>query len=106
MPRRRRNDGFSTAKANLRAAVLKVAHHGSRYSSTPKFLQAVQPLIAVVSVGAGNEYHHPDAQTLARLERMGARVFRTDIDGPIAIESDGGKIEVLVRGRKEVFQVP
>jgi beta-lactamase superfamily II metal-dependent hydrolase len=94
------------SQANLRAAVLKVAHHGSRYSSTPRFLQAVQPLVAVVSVGTGNEYHHPDAQALARLVRMGARVFRTDLDGPIAIESDGGKIEVLVRGRKEVFQVP
>jgi beta-lactamase superfamily II metal-dependent hydrolase len=94
------------SQANLRAAVLKVAHHGSRYSSTPKFLQAVQPLLAVISVGAGNEYHHPDAQTLDRLARMGTRIFRTDIDGPIALESDGGKIEVLVRGRKEVFQVP
>jgi beta-lactamase superfamily II metal-dependent hydrolase len=94
------------SQVNLRAAVLKVAHHGSRYSSTPKFLQAVQPLVAVVSVGAGNEYHHPDAQTLERLARMGARVLRTDIDGPITIESDGSKIEVLVRGHKEVFQVP
>jgi beta-lactamase superfamily II metal-dependent hydrolase len=93
-------------QSNLRAAVLKVAHHGSRYASTPKFLQAVQPLVAVVSVGAGNEYHHPDPQTLARLERMGTRVFRTDRDGPIALESDGGKIEVLVHGRKEVFQLP
>ncbi|HJX65626.1 MAG TPA: ComEC/Rec2 family competence protein [Polyangia bacterium] len=93
-------------QGNLRAAVLKVAHHGSRYASTPKFLQAVQPLVAVVSVGAGNEYHHPDAQTLARLERMGTRVFRTDLDGPIVIESDGAKIEVFVHGRKEVFQVP
>ena len=94
------------SQVNLRAAVLKVAHHGSRYSSTPKFLQAVQPLVAVVSVGAGNEYHHPDAQTLERLARMGARVLRTDVDGPITIESDGSKIEVLVRGHKEVFQVP
>ena len=66
----------------------------------------MQPLLAVISVGAGNEYHHPDAQTLDRLTRMGARVFRTDLDGPISIESDGAKIEVLVRGRKEVFQVP
>jgi competence protein ComEC len=66
----------------------------------------VNPLVAVVSVGADNEYHHPDPQTLARFARMGTRVFRTDLDGPIAIESDGGKIEVLVRGRREVFQVP
>jgi len=94
------------SQANLRAAVLKVAHHGSRYSSTPKFLQAVSPLVAVVSVGAGNEYHHPDPQTLARLARMGARVFRTDVDGPVTIETDGGKIEVLVHGRREAFQVP
>ena len=94
------------SQANLRAAVLKVAHHGSRYSSTPAFLQAVNPLVAVVSVGAGNEYHHPDPQTLGRLARMGTHVFRTDIDGPVAIESDGGKIEVLVHGRREVFQVP
>ena len=93
-------------QANLHAAVLKVAHHGGRYSSTPRFLQAVQPLVAVISVGAGNEYHHPDAQTLDRLARMGARIFRTDLDGPIALESDGDKIEVLVHGRKEVFQVP
>jgi beta-lactamase superfamily II metal-dependent hydrolase len=98
--------GLLDSQANLHAAVLKVAHHGSRYSSTPKFLQAVQPLVAVVSVGVGNEYHHPDAQTLDRLTRMGARVFRTDLDGPISIESDGTKIEVLVRGHKEVFQVP
>jgi len=94
------------SQANLRAAVLKVAHHGGRYSSTPRFLQAVQPLVAVVSVGAGNEYHHPDAQTLGRLAGMGTRVFRTDLDGPIVLESDGAKIEVLVRGRREVFQVP
>jgi beta-lactamase superfamily II metal-dependent hydrolase len=94
------------SQANLHAAVLKVAHHGSRYSSTPKFLQAVRPLVAVVSVGAGNEYHHPDAQTLDRLARMGSRVFRTDIDGPIAIESDGDKLEVLVHGRREVIPIP
>ncbi len=94
------------SQANLRAAVLKVAHHGGRYSSTPRFLQAVQPVVAVVSVGAGNEYHHPDPQTLGRFARMGTRVFRTDLDGSIVIESDGDKIEVLVHGRKEVFQVP
>ena len=98
--------GLLDSQANLRAAILKVPHHGSRYSSTPRFLEAVQPLIAVVSVGAGNEYHHPDAQTLGRLARMGTRVFRTDLDGTISIESDGGKIEVLVQGRKEVFQAP
>jgi competence protein ComEC len=91
---------------NLHAAILKVAHHGGRYSSTPKFLQAVQPLIAVISVGAGNEYHHPDTQTLGRLERMGVRIFRTDLDGPIAIESDCERIQVLARGRREIVEVP
>jgi competence protein ComEC len=90
----------------LRAVILKVSHHGSRSSSTPRFLQAVQPWLAIISVGAGNEYHHPDPQTVERLQHAGARVLRTDQDGPIAIESDCETIHVLVRGRKEVLQAP
>ena len=94
------------AQAPLRAAILKVSHHGSRSSSTPKFLQAVQPLLAIISVGTGNEYHHPDPQTIERLQQAGARVLRTDLDGPITIESDCETIRVLVRGRKEVLRTP
>ena len=56
----------------LHADVLKMPHHGSRYSS-PEFLAAVAPRAVLVSVGAGNDYHHPDAALLERLERAARR---------------------------------
>jgi beta-lactamase superfamily II metal-dependent hydrolase len=76
-------------KANVRAQVLKVAHHGSRFSSTARFLDAVHPAIAVISVGARNDYRHPSVGTLRRLEDRGIEVHRTDLEGTVAIESDG-----------------
>ncbi|MGC5052731.1 ComEC/Rec2 family competence protein [Micromonospora sp. DT48] len=68
----------------LRADVLKVAHHGSAYQD-PAFLDAVRPAVALVPVGAGNTYGHPDEAVLARLARGGARVLRTDIGGDVAV---------------------
>jgi competence protein ComEC len=76
-------------RADVRANVLKVAHHGGHFSSTARFLDAVRPTIAVISVGAHNDYHHPAPATLRRLEAGGARVYRTDRDGTVTIESDG-----------------
>jgi competence protein ComEC len=70
------------------ADVLKVAHHGSKYSSSAVFLSAVNPNEAVISVG-NNSYGHPAAETIARLLAAGARVWRTDINGTIVITSDG-----------------
>lgn len=81
-------------RAPLTARVLKVAHHGSRHSSTASFLAAVRPEIAIVSVGAPNAYRHPAASTVARLERAGARVLRTDRDGHVRIETDGDHVRV------------
>jgi competence protein ComEC len=78
--------------ADVRANVLKVAHHGSRFSSTVRFLDAVAPEIAVISVGAHNDYHHPSPRTLEHLEVGGASVWRTDLDGTITIESDGQRL--------------
>ncbi len=75
--------------ADVRATVLKVPHHGSRYSSTPRFLQAVRPEVAVVSAGTGNDYGHPAPPTLQRLAKIGARIFRTDTDGHVALTTDG-----------------
>ena len=68
----------------LRADVLKVAHHGSAYQD-PAFLDAVRPAVALVPVGAGNTYGHPDEAVLARLARGGARVLRTDIGGDVTV---------------------
>jgi competence protein ComEC len=78
----------------LQATVLKVAHHGARDSSTPAFLSAVRPAVAVVSVGARNPYRHPDPGALARLDGARARVLRTDRDGAVLFETDGRALSV------------
>jgi len=76
----------------LRATVLKVAHHGSNTSTTPAFLSRVAPAIDVISVGEGNTYGHPTDAVLSRL--AGDYVLRTDEDGDVRIETDGSRIWV------------
>jgi competence protein ComEC len=74
----------------LHAPVLKVAHHGSRASTSTAFLAAVEPLTAVISLGEDNRYGHPSPQTL---DRLGSRpVFRTDRHGDVEISTDGHKL--------------
>ena len=80
---------------NLKADVLKVAHHGSDTASTREFLQAVRPEAAVISVGAGNGYGHPARRVLERLEESGCGIFRTDRLGTIVMASDGETIRIL-----------
>lgn len=80
------------AGRDLKADVLKVAHHGSVSSTTAEFLKAVSPKYAVISVGAGNDYHHPSPKTLARLAAAGVKIFRTDERGTVVVESDGQQI--------------
>jgi competence protein ComEC len=90
--------------ADLHAAVLKVPHHGSRYASGVRFLAAVAPRIAVISVGATNDYGHPAPQTLERLARRGAAIYRTDMDGDVTIETDGRSVTVrAARGRQQAL---
>ncbi|HJQ83764.1 MAG TPA: ComEC/Rec2 family competence protein, partial [Candidatus Binatia bacterium] len=81
----------------LRAAVLKVPHHGSRTSSTRGFLDAVRPEVAVVSVGADNRYRLPAPEILARYRRQGVCVLRTDRCGAVTIETDGRTVAVRSR---------
>ncbi|WP_410811392.1 ComEC/Rec2 family competence protein [Micromonospora sp. 067-2] len=85
------------APGQLRAEVLKVAHHGSAYQD-PGFLDAVRPAVALVPVGTGNAYGHPNPGLLARLSRGGARVMRTDTDGDLAATRVGGGLAVVRRG--------
>lgn len=74
---------------DLRADVLKVGHHGSATSSTAPLLDVVAPRLALVSVGAGNRYHHPNPEVVAALVGHGAHVLRTDDDGTIVVTLDG-----------------
>jgi competence protein ComEC len=78
----------------LRAEVLKIAHHGSRNSTTPEFLAAVKPRLAIISVGEDNPYGHPNAELLERLTGAGVRVLRTDRDGAVHILMDSKGVEV------------
>ncbi|AKP47879.1 DNA internalization-related competence protein ComEC/Rec2 [Bacillus smithii] len=68
---------------NLKADILKVGHHGSKTSTSPKFLEAVNPKIAVISVGVKNRYGHPHPEVIRLLEEQHINVFRTDLNGQI-----------------------
>lgn len=78
---------------NLAADVLKVGHHGSKYSSGYGFLRSVDPKIAVIEVGK-NSYGHPTKETLQRLANIGSFILRTDNMGNIKISFDGEKLNV------------
>ncbi|HET6681712.1 MAG TPA: DNA internalization-related competence protein ComEC/Rec2 [Gemmatimonadaceae bacterium] len=82
----------------LRAEVLKVAHHGSSTSTTPEFVAAVRPRIALVSVGARNFYGHPNPDVVRRLMASGAQVLRTDRLGSIVVSTDGASLRVEAGG--------
>ena len=80
--------------ADLSADVLKVGHHGSKYSSGEEFLEKVRPKIAVIEVGKNNDFGHPNLRIIKRLERLGAEIFRTDLNGTIKAVSDGVSIKI------------
>ena len=86
----------------LRADVLKVGHHGSSTSTTPTFLRAVRPSIALVSVGAGNTYGHPSPGVLGALAANGATVLRTDRLGNVVVRTNGSTLEIQVQGDRWV----
>lgn len=72
-----------------RTDVLKVAHHGSKTSTTEELVEVVRPTLAVASMGAHNRYGHPSPSVLQRLRNAGAQVFRTDVDGGVIVTTDG-----------------
>ncbi len=73
----------------LESRLLKAGHHGSRTSSSERFLDVVHPEVVVISVGRHNKFHHPSAAVLQRFNDRGIRVSRTDEDGALMFESDG-----------------
>ena len=76
--------------------ILKVGHHASRSGSGASFISAVSPEISVIEVGAGNDYGHPHAEILERLQKA-SKVYRTDIDGTITVSTDGSTYTVTTQ---------
>lgn len=98
-------DAGSDAEANMiagretvQAQILKVGHHGSRSASSPSFLAAVQPEVAIYSAGAGNSYGHPRPETLAALAEAGAKTYGTDVNGTVIVTSNGTEYAVTTTG--------
>lgn len=83
---------LAACRQNLSADVYQAGHHGSRYSSSQTFMDAVSPTYAVISCGKDNSYGHPSAEVLNRFRAMGIQVFRTDEQGSIVATSDGTDI--------------
>ena len=79
---------------NIDSDVLKVAHHGSKTSSSPEFVEKVSPEIAVIQVGKNNYYGHPHPEILETFKKYGIKIFRTDLDSDIKIISNGKKIAI------------
>jgi competence protein ComEC len=87
--------------------IVKVAHHGSRSSSSPAFVRTFKPQVAVVSAGRGNLFGHPAPEVIDRFAQAGAVIFRTDLDGAIVIETDGATVDVMsMSGRRWSFASP
>jgi competence protein ComEC len=74
--------------------ILKVAHHGSRTSTSRELLDAWRPDVAIISCGRGNSFGHPAPEVLQRLESVGATIYRTDLHGQVTLETDGTHVRV------------
>lgn len=78
----------------LQSDILKVAHHGSKTSSTQEWLSQVQPGISIISAGRSNVYGHPDSGVVERLEAAGSRIYRIDLNGGIQFRILHGELYV------------
>ncbi len=85
-------ENYMIANRDIEADILIVGHHGSTYSSSKEFLEAVKPQYAVISCGKDNDYGFPHRSVLKRLEDVGAQIFRTDESGTIVFYFDGKNI--------------
>ncbi|HWM92017.1 MAG TPA: DNA internalization-related competence protein ComEC/Rec2 [Thermoanaerobaculia bacterium] len=89
---------LSCCEKDVRADVLKVAHHGSKTSSTESFLDVSHPRLALVSAGVNNLYHHPSPVILDRLAERSIRVLRTDRDGMVLVRLQEGRMRIELPG--------
>ncbi len=82
---------------NISATILKVPHHGSDTSSSDTFIDAVNPEVAIISVGKDNKFGHPSPSTIARYKERGIKIYRTDYYGDITVITDGNKYEIFAQ---------
>jgi competence protein ComEC len=88
-------ENYLVNRFNIEAEILKVAHHGSKYSSSPAFLESVKPKVAIIEAGAHNNYGHPASVTLKNISNL-ASVLRTDKNGQITVSVSNGKLKVFI----------
>ena len=69
----------------LKSDILKIAHHGSKTSSTEEFLKVISPKIALIGVGKDNKFGHPNKEVIDRLQKKGTKIFRTDENGEVSL---------------------
>ena len=83
--------------------LLKVAHHGSKYTTDEEFLELIRPKIALISCGENNRYGHPHEEVLERLENIGSKIYRTDESGAVIfrIKNDRMEAECFLNQGKE-----
>lgn len=101
-------DAGLPAESRLRGRVgrvdlLKVGHHGSRWATGDLWLAELRPKVAIISSGRGNRYGHPHAETLDRLVRAGAEIWRTDAVGTVTVQVDHSGMTVEGRGRRAAW---
>jgi len=80
---------------DLDADVIKLGHHGSSSSSTEDFLKKIDAQYAIIQCGEDNSFGHPHLSVIRRLERLGIKIFRNDLNGQVSVFSDGERIEVV-----------
>lgn len=84
----------------LKANILKVAHHGSKSSSSKEFLERVSPDIAIIGVGKNNKFGHPNKEVINNILKYKTEIYRTDKDGEIKIKTDGIRIIEVITNRE------
>lgn len=88
-------ENYQNNQRILKSNVLKIAHHGSKSSSTKDFLEKVKPDIAIIGVGKRNKFGHPNYSTLENLNRINCKIYRTDENGEIKIRTNGITIKEI-----------
>jgi competence protein ComEC len=88
------------------ADILQLGHHGSQTSTTPPFLSAVDPVLAVYSASSGNSYGHPHAEVIDRVRAAGIELYGTDVHGSIVVTTDGATWSVRTESAGEVAAAP